>query len=148
MPPPAVRSASTGRYGNHVIMLFRSIDPLLAGRCQSEVRSRGGDGLHLHNTVARGVPSDREATSRRGGRAASSSSCLRLHAEPQSSGLFPWPAVRRSQTDSGSQSPVLLSDITSRSVCCCQTLRYHSDLFSKPHLAPRAPPQRRANGPR
>ncbi|XP_040903645.1 cell wall protein DAN4-like [Toxotes jaculatrix] len=76
--------------------IYQSIGPL-AGRCLSEVRSRGGDGLHLHNTVAPGVPSDREATSRCGGWAASSSR-LRPHAEPQSSGLFPSPA-RQAEAD-------------------------------------------------
>lgn len=90
----ADRAPPQADYVNHVIMLFRSID---RPACQSEVRSRGGDGLHLHNTMALGVPSDCEAASRHGGRSASSSR-LRPHAEPQSRGLFPPPA-RQTEAD-------------------------------------------------
>ena len=43
--------------------------------------------------------------------------------------------VRPRQTDSESQTPWLPSDITPLLVCCCQTLRYQCDLFSKPQLA-------------
>ncbi|CAK6977742.1 cell wall protein DAN4-like, partial [Scomber scombrus] len=119
----------------------------------SEVRSRGGDGLHLHNTVALGVPSDREATSLRGGRAASSSR-LRLHAEPQSSLAFSlWPAVRRSQTDSESQTPRLLSDITSLLCLLLSDAQISLRLIlqTPPRPVTEPPPQRRAsaaNGPR
>lgn len=47
-------------YVNSIIMLFRSIDRPACRRCQSEVRSRGGD-------VFGAIPSDWEATSHRGG---------------------------------------------------------------------------------
>lgn len=117
MTLPAVRSGLRGPAGapaqavyvNHVIMLFRSIDRPLAGRCQAEVRSRGGDGLHLHNTVALGVPSGREATSHRGGRAPHAcgpTPSLRALA------FSPHQPVRRSRADGESQTPRPPSDIT------------------------------------
>lgn len=51
-----------------------------------------------------------------------------------------WPFPLASLSDGGRltaspKSPRLPSDITAVLVCCCQTLRYHSDLFSKPQLA-------------
>lgn len=113
-------------------MLFRSIDPPLAGRCQSEVRSRGGDGLHLHNTVVLGVPSDREATSHRGGRA----TVLLTPAAPYWASE-PWPFPLASLSDGGrlTASPKPPASFRHNTIaCCCQTLRYHSDLFSKPRL--------------
>lgn len=42
--------------------------------------------------------------------------------------------VRRWQTGSESQTPRPPLDITPLLVCCCQTLRYHCDLFAKPRL--------------
>lgn len=106
LPGPR-RAPQLALYVNRIIMLFTSIDERAR---RAEVRSCGGDGLHLHPVRWVG------AASRHGGQAPSLS-CRWPHVESER-----WPFHLSShQTDSESQT----------SACCCQTLRNHQDLFSE-----------------
>lgn len=107
---PAVWSALRGprrappqaRYVNRIIMWFASIDERAR---RAEVRSCGGDGLHLHPVRWVG------AASRRGGRAPSSS-CRWPHVEPQSGDLFTLAAVRLTASLKPPTAAVRRSEIT------------------------------------
>lgn len=84
LPPTVPAFCAKALYVNDIIMLFRSIDWML----QSEVRSHGGDGLHLHNTVALGVPLDWKTNS-------SCGAVLMLVVPHCASKLWPFPLSTR-----------------------------------------------------
>lgn len=134
-----VQSVGGGRappqadYVNHIIMLFRSIDR--PARRALPVLGQEPWGWRVtfaqHGSAGCPVGPRDDLSSWRAVAAVLTPAAPRWASEP-------WPFPPASLSDGGrltaSPKPPAASDITPLLVCCCQTVRYHCDLFSKPQL--------------